>query len=140
MGLLTAATASRRDATTTILVADDDPSVLPFLEVVVADAGFRVLAVESGPQALGAAEEEAIDLLVTDVVMPGMSGIELARRLREKRPTFPIVFVTGYADELTKAAATGPTEVLSKPFTPSALVDAVRRVLGQATSRPNTNP
>lgn len=85
--------------------------------------GYRVVCASNGAAALACAGPE-IDLLVTDVMMPGMSGIDLADRLRFDRPELPVVFMTGYATELPSGAF-----VLQKPFVPATLAQRVREAL-----------
>jgi CheY-like chemotaxis protein len=73
-----------------------------------------------------AEHENAVDVVLTDVVMPGMSGIDLARRLRSDRPAIPIVYFSGHGDEVDRPDG-GP--LIRKPFTPEELVKAIAEVL-----------
>ena len=94
--------------------------------------GYTVLSTRHGADALLTAEQHAgtIDLLLTDVVMPGMSGVDLAERLTALRPGLRVLFVSGYAgDRLGQRRYSGdPSELLKKPFTPEVLLKRVRRV------------
>jgi CheY-like chemotaxis protein len=93
-----------------------------------------VIPVESGAVALE--RLDAADVLVTDVVMPGMSGVELAVRARERRPNLPVVFVSGYTGDATLAASDDPaTAFLAKPFDGDELLRAVRTTLDAARTR-----
>jgi CheY-like chemotaxis protein len=90
------------------------------------EAGYRVVAAANGHEALlVAARMEEIDILVTDMVMPGMPGTVLAEKLAAERPGVPVLFMSGYSD--TPAAA--DTHFLAKPFTPATLAAKVREVL-----------
>src|SRR4051794_30981054 len=83
--------------TVTILTVDDDPDVRRFARVALADAGFRVLEAVSGEAALRLLDEEtAIDLLLTDMVMPGLNGLDLAREARRRCPEIKVLFASGY--------------------------------------------
>jgi len=96
-------------------------------------AGYRVLVAAGGAEALDLAERYAgpIHLLLTDVVMPGMNGRELMRRLAPLRPDLRVLYMSGYADEaVAQHGVLDPgTAFLQKPFTPGGLADKVRRVL-----------
>jgi two-component system, cell cycle sensor histidine kinase and response regulator CckA len=117
----------------TILLVEDDPSVRSLALRSLERAGHRVLVAEDGTRAMAVAASHAdhIDVLVTDVVMPGIGGPEVARRLVAIRPTLRVLFVSGYAEDVV-----GPTDllgygdILAKPFRPSDLVARVAALLG----------
>jgi PAS domain S-box-containing protein len=117
----------------TVLVVEDEPTVRSLMCTVLRGHGYRVLEAEDGRAALerSAAEPGAIDLLVSDVVMPGLQGPELAERLRVCRPGLRVLHVSGYSD--TAVARQGllgaGTPLLQKPFAPQALLRHVREVL-----------
>jgi CheY-like chemotaxis protein len=95
-------------------------------------SGFRVVAVAGGREALEAvASSEPFDLLLTDVVMPEMSGPELALRLRGLQPTLPVLYMSGYTDDVLSAdeLAQGYTAFLRKPFANDELIVAARALL-----------
>jgi CheY-like chemotaxis protein len=102
-----------------------------------AAAGFEVLAARHGQEALEMFDRDSppLDLLVTDVVMPRMSGPDLAERLLERRPDLRVLFMSGYAsDQLTPRVPLGSrVGFLQKPFSPSTLI---QRVLGLLEARP----
>jgi signal transduction histidine kinase/CheY-like chemotaxis protein len=111
----------------TVLVVDDEPSVRRVLEVVLTRLGYRVLSAAGGEEALRTAEREGeVDLLLTDLIMPGMRGTELARRFRERSPRAAVLFMSGYPG--SEPLDPG-TRLLAKPLTPEALAAAVRAVL-----------
>ncbi len=115
-----------------VLVAEDDPQVREVIERALASRGFNVRAAASGAEALSlaAAWNADIDLLVTDVVMPGMSGRELATELLRLRPETRVLFVSGYTDdELLRRGIERGAAFLHKPFTTSSLLDAIRLLL-----------
>ena len=85
-------------------------------------------AAESGEEALGVLKDDGIDLVLTDVVMPGISGVELARQIRENHPQVPVLLATGYSDELLKRGS--EFAVLGKPFGAADLSKAMTAVLG----------
>lgn len=121
----------------TILLVEDDASIRQFATRMLTDAGYRVLDAEDGAAALTLVGQsiDSIDLVVTDVLMPNVNGLELIRLLRAARPDVPCVFMTGYAGlddaALDELRASGP--VLAKPFTHDDLLLQVRRVLHAAT-------
>jgi CheY-like chemotaxis protein len=117
----------------TILLAEDETSLRSVLRSVLRDAGYVVLDAGNGPEALDLAAGHAgpIALLLTDVVMPRMTGPELARRLRESRPSVRVLFMSGYADDrLSDLEFDGfGVSLLSKPFTADVLADRVREAI-----------
>jgi PAS domain S-box-containing protein len=117
----------------TVLLVEDEELVRMMLVEVLKSAGYNVLDARHGADAVVLAEQyhEPIDLLVTDITMPGFSGLELARRLGEKRSSMPVLFITGYSDQ--EAAQWGklnqPVQFLQKPFHPDAFLTKVRAIL-----------
>ena len=114
-----------------ILLAEDDDSLRGFLVGALKRAGHSVKDFDEGRTALKALEREVFDLLLTDIVMPGLDGIELARRGAELDPAMKIVFITGFAGVALSAGGPAPAgaKVLSKPFHLRELVDEVERVM-----------
>lgn len=114
-----------------ILLAEDDSSMRGFLAVALKRAGHEVLDFPDGDEALVALEREVFDLLLTDIVMPGLDGIELARRGAELDPAMKIIFITGFAAVALSGHAPAPAgaKVLSKPFHLKDLVNEVERVM-----------
>ena len=125
--------------TETVLVVEDEPEVRRLVERLLRGKGYRVLSAGSPADAIGLAKghDAAIDLLLTDVIMPGMNGRELARLLAPARPEMRVLYMSGYADAAMSQQGILPpgTAFVSKPFTPEALARKVREVLdGRAVS------
>ena len=100
-----------------ILLAEDDQVMREYLARALEKSGYAVTAVDRGTAALPLVEEEEFDLLLTDIVMPEMDGIELAQKASELRPHLRVMFITGFAAVTLKAGKTMPqARVLSKPF------------------------
>ena len=115
----------------TILVVEDDPRVSRSTVAALEELGYAPLACASGREALAlVGERPGIDLVLTDVMMPEMTGTELAAELRHLYPDVPVLFVTGYVGEAGDAEDLIGGELLRKPFTVSALAQAVETALG----------
>ena len=112
-----------------ILLAEDDDSLRGFLARALERAGYEVRACADGDEAV-AALEQPFDLLLTDIVMPGHDGIEVARIAAARQPDLRIMFITGFAAvALTAAQATPQAKVLSKPVHLRDLVNEVERMV-----------
>ena len=113
-----------------ILIAEDDTMVMSLLHRLLAEQGYQVRVAQHGVEALRLAGQGPLDLLVTDVRMPMMDGWELSRRLRERWPALPVLFISGYDVELTGGGTRrGPGAFLRKPFDPDELVRQVALLL-----------
>jgi two-component system, cell cycle response regulator CpdR len=114
-----------------ILLAEDDDSMRGFLERALVKAGYEVMAFTNGVDALDRLKEEPFTLLLTDIVMPRMDGIELARRASEIDPGLKIMFITGFAAVILNNENRTPKDarVLSKPFHLKDLVREVGKLL-----------
>jgi CheY-like chemotaxis protein len=117
----------------TILLVEDEPAVRRLARRALEAQGFHILEAASGAEALKIAGDHGteLDMLLTDVVMPQMSGVELAGRLTANDPALRVLYMSGYTeDTLGQRGVLSPeTAFLSKPFTPAVLVEAVRGVL-----------
>jgi PAS domain S-box-containing protein len=117
----------------TVLLVEDEESVRELVRETLAARGYRVLEAENGETGLQIAEEhgDGIDILITDVVMPGMGGRELAKKLLHLRPALAVLYLSGYTeDTILHQGALGPgTAFLQKPFTLQNLARKVREVL-----------
>ncbi len=120
---------------TAILVADDDVDIRDLVAFKLEQAGFDVTAVDNGLAALTAARIEPPDLVVLDVMMPGMSGIDVCRELRNDRTTsgLPIILLTARAQEgdVEVGFGAGADDYIVKPFSPRELVTRVEAVLAR---------
>jgi CheY-like chemotaxis protein len=125
--------ASGRQVPARLLVVEDQPEVRELAVSALRRAGHEVFEASDGDEAFARFGDRAGDvaLLLTDVVMPGMNGRELAERMRERHADLLVVFMSGYTDEiLDQQSLVGPgAEFLAKPFTPGALVRQVDRLL-----------
>ena len=121
---------------TTVLLVEDDPSVRRLTAAILASEGFTVTPVASADEAGAAFDEhpDHVDLLLTDVVLRGTNGIELARRLTARRPGLPVLFMSGYADGAIGASGQLPPggRLLTKPFRAAELVRQVHETLTAA--------
>jgi len=116
-----------------ILVVDDDVDTCRNLADILTDLDYQVSTAHDGPSALelSARHGGGIDILVTDVVMPGMSGRELAERLAPERPSMRVLYTSGYTDDamVRQGVLSAGVAFLQKPFVPDTLARKVREVL-----------
>lgn len=117
-----------------VLVAEDDASVRSFVSRALELRGYAVTAVPDGLRALEVLERDSFDILVTDIVMPGLDGIALALKVGRDLPGLPVLLMTGYSAERQRAHNLDEliTRVILKPFTLREICDAVGEVLGAA--------
>jgi two-component system, cell cycle response regulator CpdR len=116
-----------------ILLAEDEDAMRTYLARALQNAGYDVVAVDRGTAALPWLETGDFDLLLSDIVMPEMDGIELAQRCAEISPSTKVMFITGFAAVTLKASREAPqAKVLSKPFHLKDLVMEVERLFGHA--------
>lgn len=117
-----------------ILLAEDEEAMRAYLARALENAGYEVVAVDRGTEALPLLESGHFDLLLSDIVMPEMDGIELAQRCSEISPHTKVMFITGFAAVSLRASRETPqARVLSKPFHLRDLVLEVQRVFGQSS-------
>jgi CheY-like chemotaxis protein len=118
-----------------ILIVEDDPETRLFYSAALARGGFHIEQAHNGNQALEKALKSPPDLILTDIAVPGIDGIELCRRLRADARTraIPLLAITGYGDRdyLDRARQAGADLVLSKPCDADLLVREARRMLAQ---------
>lgn len=112
--------------TITVLVVDDDPRILRVVAIMLTAHGYRVLKSPGPADAIEIFEKRSseIDMLLSDVTMPGMSGPELNARLRELKPDLPVLFMTGYAEPTSI-----PINILEKPFGMDELFERIAQTL-----------
>ena len=115
-----------------ILLAEDEEAMRTYLARALENAGYEVVAVDRGTAALPLLKTSEFDLLLSDIVMPEMDGIELAQKCAEISPKTKVMFITGFAAVTLKASREAPqAKVLSKPFHLRDLVMEVERIFGQ---------
>ena len=121
----------------TILIADDDPHIRQLLAFALAKAGLETIEAEDGEAALAAVERHAPDLIVLDINMPRMDGIEACRRLRASSD-LPILFLSSRDDEIDRVLGIelGADDYVTKPFSPREVVARVMAILRRAAGRP----
>ena len=114
----------------TVLAVDDDPLVLSVVDLMLRGAGHRACMVASGQDALDALAESRFDLVLSDVRMPGMDGVELSRRIRASYPLLPVIRMTGFLSEhsIDSVRESGVEHVVSKPFRAAQLLALITRV------------
>jgi CheY-like chemotaxis protein len=117
-----------------VLVVDDDPVVGKSFDRVLTKKGYVVVTAESGEEALRKLAAEEYDVVYTDIKMPGMSGLEVAERVKAKRPWTPVVIITGYgtAESEARAEKAGVREFLHKPLSPDMIEGSARKALEAA--------
>ncbi len=123
----------------TVLIAEDEPAVRSLTELILTEQGYSVHSAEDGAAALSFASQftGTIDLLLTDVVMPGMNGRQLYERLHEQRPALSVLYMSGYPNDIVAnhGVLEDNTQFLHKPFDVDALCDAVRQAMARHLAR-----
>src|SRR5437870_4824363 len=123
-----------------VLVVDDEQSVRKFVERVLGDAGYTTATASDGPEAIEvAAKLKQFDLLVTDLMMPQLTGDEVARRLRVDRPSLKVLYLTGFSDRLFKEKVTlwADEAFLDKPCSVKGLQQAVSLLMFEHIDAPD---
>jgi len=117
-----------------VLIADDEPRITKLVQIALSEEGLRVVAAGSGEEALAKAEEYRPDIVLLDIVMPDLDGIEVMRQLRERRPV-PVILLTakGSTADKAKGLDLGADDYVAKPFHPDELAARVRAVLRRST-------
>lgn len=128
-----------RPSASRVLLVDDEELVANMLRMGLERLGYRVTTRTGGPQGLAAfvEEPEAFDVVVSDQIMRGLTGLRLAREVHALRPAVPVILVTGFLGsvERERAAAAGVLEILEKPFSPGQLATAIERALDMSARR-----
>jgi DNA-binding NtrC family response regulator len=121
-----------------ILIVDDDPGQRSLLDSFLRSQGFETVPVASGELALATLQAGGISMMISDVRMPGLSGLETMRRARQEHAVLPILLVTAYADirEAVGAMRDGALNYLAKPIDLDELLACVRQATGLATAAP----
>ena len=121
-----------------ILVVDDDPVVAKSFDRVLAGKGYAVISAANGEEALRKLNAETYDVVFTDIKMPGMSGIEVAERVKKSQPWLPVVIVTGFGstENEARAEAAGVSGFLHKPLSPEMIEGSTEKALLEAVAAP----
>lgn len=116
---------------TTILVIDDEPSILQSLRGILTDEGYRFLAAESGFRGLNILAKNEVDIVLLDAWMPKMDGLETLKRIKEKSPNVEIIIMSGHGTEETaeKALELGASDFIEKPISLDSLLDSIKQLL-----------
>ena len=117
-----------------ILLVEDNPEVGEFAQSLLREIGHEVEWAHNGEEALGRARNGSFDAVFSDVVMPGMSGLELADALNRSHPDLPVILTTGYSDQIAASGARGRTVIL-KPYRLETLSTALDQALGAERAR-----
>jgi DNA-binding NtrC family response regulator len=114
-----------------ILLVDDDPAILSVLEARLVSAGLKVFIAGNGPQALEILDDHHVDVLVSDVKMPGMSGMELLEEVRSIKPELPVIFMTAYGTipDAVNSVKAGAVDYLSKPLDGRDLIEKLHEIV-----------
>ncbi len=115
----------------TILFVEDQKEIAEIYKTALTNRGYKVMSINHGSQALELIEKNAedIDIMVSDIVLPGVSGISLAHKLRSRCPGSHILLITGYSEMLADDIG---FPILGKPFTPSQLLEEIEKILGDS--------
>jgi two-component system response regulator PilR (NtrC family) len=118
---------------TTILIVDDEKSMRDFLKILLAKEGYDVIVASDGEQALGALDGNQIDLVISDIRMPGISGLDLLAKIKDETEDIPVIMITAFAspNDAVQAMKNGAYDYISKPFN----VDEIKSVISAATNR-----
>ncbi len=121
-----------------ILVVDDDPVVGKSFDRVLSGKGYAVITAQNGEEALHKLANENYDAVFTDIKMPGMSGIEVAQKIKAAKPWLPVVIVTGYSTDAYRAAAeaAGVSGFLQKPLSPEMIAGSAEKAMHEADATP----
>ncbi len=124
-------TQKRQAAPAHILVVDDEESIRDLCARVLTRAGYAVVTAPSGEEAVARLAQDSFDLLISDIRMPGISGLEVLERAKATFPQIRVVLITGFGTPqmLTRAQQSGADRILTKPFNPIELLAAVRESL-----------
>lgn len=125
-----------------VLVVDDEPVVREGIRLLLRAAGMRVALAADAESALAHPAVHDCRLVLCDLMLPGLSGIEFLQKIRTARPRLPVVMITGYGtvENEARAVEARASGFLAKPFTESELLDAVRRALGCEGDAPGGRP
>jgi excisionase family DNA binding protein len=116
-----------------VLIVDDDPGMRAFVRASLEPEGFDVTDAASASEGLAVLEEEPLDLILLDVMMPGMDGWEMLQRVQERHGAIPVIMFSGKVDVASEAARRGASDFISKPSDPQQIVERAKQILGART-------
>ena len=119
-----------------ILVVEDDEDMRENLRRILMGAGYEVHLAQNGAEAIAVLEKHRYHLVLTDLVMPGMGGLDLLEEIRRYEQNLPVIFLTAFGDRATMAKVTemGAVDFLTKPFRAASLLGIIQRILNSQTS------
>ena len=117
------------DRTRTVLIVDDDPQILRLVEKMLRPRNVNVLSAPRPTEALLICEQQVVDLLISDMMMPEMDGNKLAERVLKLRPDALVLLISGHYKEPPACARSGQVRFLKKPFFPSQLIEHIQAML-----------
>ncbi len=120
----------------TILIAEDEASSRALLREILTQAGYNVLEAQDGIQAFDVLGKQKPDMLITDRMMPGMNGLDLLKKMKDKKMSVPSVMISAYGEESLwgQAVGFGAQDYLLKPYVPEQVLQVVRKILKEKTS------
>ncbi len=125
-----------------ILVVDDEESIRDLLKLVLTGEGYSVVTASGGEEAIGYLEAQRFDLVITDLVMPTVNGVEVLRAAKRIAPNFPVIVITGYpsVETVTKLVRLGAGDYLTKPFNIDVVLVTVAKLLemGRMSGEPGS--
>ncbi len=120
-----------------LLIVEDDPHMRQGLSDILLDQGYSVLAVGSGEEAIEKVKQNGFDVVVTDIVMPGMSGMEVLKEVKKIKPQLHVIMITAFAtiENAVEAMKNGASDYISKPFKIAEVEVSIKRVLEETRFR-----
>jgi len=126
----------------TLLIVDDELSMREFLRILLEKEGYRVLAAADGPEALAISEDNDIDLVISDIRMPGMDGLQLLAEIKERNRNLPVIMITAFAspEDAVEAMKNGAFDYITKPFNVDEIKEVIRSALKRTQENDDDNP
>ena len=123
--------------TGSVLIVDDETAILEILHETLSLEGYRCDKAASGDVAITMLKTVMFDIMITDIVMPGLGGLELTKQAKKLNPAMPVIVMTGFIDEFTydKAIESGAADFIKKPFTAAELLMRIKHVIQQEKLR-----
>ena len=121
------------DSEKKLLVIDDEPAIREGVRRILESDAYKVETFAGGHAALERIKQESFDLVITDLKMPGISGMEVLKAIKEIQPDLPVIFITGYSsvDSAVEVMKLGAVDYIAKPFTPEEMLQTIKTALEQ---------